>query len=207
MEQHEIENAKNPFCSDLCTAMVSANIPFKTLNNSQWKAFLSKYCVGQHIPDESTIRKNYLGDTYAVVIELIKEEIGDDYYWISVDETTDRQGRMMANMIIGSLSEQAASKPRLVACRQLEKANSDTVAKFVNNTLRSLWPHGNEDKLLLFLSDAAPYMVKAGSALKVFYGNIDHVTCLAHGFHRVCEEIRKLFPQVRKYLENYFITL
>jgi len=53
----------NAFTTDLCTAMVSANIPLSKLKNENVRNFLSKY-TGQHIPDESTIRKNYEGNTY-----------------------------------------------------------------------------------------------------------------------------------------------
>lgn len=201
-EDQQSGNSNNQFFLDLCKAMVAANIPSKTLNNKEWRDFLTKYCVDQHIPDESTIRRSYLDETHRDVVAKIKEEIDDNYYWISVDETTDRQGRMMANLIIGSLSEFSPGIPRLVASRELDKSNSDTVAQFVNNTLRSLWPNGNEDKMLLLLSDAGAYMIKAAKSLKVFYTNMKHVTCLAHGPHRVCEEIRKLFPNVNKLISS-----
>ncbi|XP_050521506.1 uncharacterized protein LOC126894485 [Daktulosphaira vitifoliae] len=39
-------------------------------------------------------------------------------------------------------------------------------------------------------------MVKAGTALNVFYPKLIHVTCLAHAFHRVAETIRSEFPEV-----------
>lgn len=46
------------------------------------------------------------------------------------------------------------------------------------------------------------YMVKAGKAIKVFYSKMEHVTCLAHGLHRVAEEIRKHFPKVDQLISN-----
>lgn len=33
----------------------------------------------------------------------IRNEVGDSYIWISVDETTDINGRFIANLIIGVL--------------------------------------------------------------------------------------------------------
>jgi len=60
-----------------------------------------------------------------------------------------------------------------------------------------LWPNGIlHERVLLFISDAAPYMVKAGTALNVFYPKLVHVTCLAHAFHRVAETIRSEFSEV-----------
>lgn len=60
--------------------------------------------------------------------------------------------------------------------------------------MRILWSGSiNNDNVLLFLTDAAPYMVKAGSVLKSFYTIMVHTTCVAHGIHRVAEEIRGQF--------------
>ena len=39
-------------------------------------------------------------------------------------------------------------------------------------------------------------MLKSGQELKVFYPALLHVTCLAHGLHRVCESVREMFPEV-----------
>jgi hypothetical protein len=48
----------------------------------------------------------------------------------------------------------------------------------------------NYEKFKLFISDGAAYMVKSGRELKTFYGNLRHITCLAHGLHRVAELVR-----------------
>jgi hypothetical protein len=56
-----------------------------------------------------------------------------------------------------------------------------------------IWPGDIKcNYVLLFLSDAAPYMVKAATVLKNIYTRIIHVTCCAHGLHRIAEEIRGL---------------
>jgi hypothetical protein len=59
------------------------------------------------------------------------------------------------------------------------------------------------DKILLMLSDAAPYMVKAGQQLKTMYPNLVQVTCLPHG--RVAEHIRNEFPDVISSVKIVFI--
>jgi len=64
-----------------------------------------------------------------------------------------------------------------------------------------LWPNGIcHDDILLFLSDAAPYMAKAASTIKVLYSKIVHITCLAYGIHRVAETIRSNFPKIDKFI-------
>ncbi|KAE9534788.1 hypothetical protein AGLY_008080 [Aphis glycines] len=66
-----------------------------------------------------------------------------------------------------------------------------------------LWPEDlRRDDVLLFITDAAPYMVKAARSLDIFYTNMIHLTCLAHGLHRIAEEIRKHFPKVDNLISN-----
>ena len=66
-----------------------------------------------------------------------------------------------------------------------------------------LWPGGVQyDNVLLFLSDAAPYLVKAGAGLKVLYPKLIHLTCLAHGLHRVAETIRVKYKDVDLLVSN-----
>ena len=52
------------------------------------------------------------------------------------------------------------------------------------------------------VSDAAPYMLKAGKAIKVFYPKMIHITCLAHGLHRVAEAIRAKYNNVNSLISN-----
>ncbi|GBP31961.1 hypothetical protein EVAR_18500_1 [Eumeta japonica] len=143
------------------------------------------------IPEESTIRKNYLSAIYEEVLSEIRADLSNNLLWISADETTDSCGRYMANLIVGKLSKDP-STPHLVACKVLEKTNHSTIARFINDSIRTLFSDSSMDeKICVFVSDATPYMVKAGQALKVFYPKLLHITCLAHGLHRVAEEIRK----------------
>jgi hypothetical protein len=69
----------------------------------------------------------------------------------------------------------------------------------VNDGLKLLWPlGGNDEKVLLMLSDAAPCVVKTGRSLKVFYPNLIHVTRAAHMFNRVAENVREMYPDINK---------
>lgn len=89
---------KNNFYFDLCKAMIAVKMPWRCLDNETWRNFLAKY-TRQQILDESTLRKNYLDVCYNSVIENIRSDIGDHYIWISVDETTDKLDRQVANLI------------------------------------------------------------------------------------------------------------
>jgi hypothetical protein len=56
----------NPFFTDLCTAFVSAGIPWAKLENPNFHNFLETYTT-KSIPSESTLRKNYLPKVYSKV--------------------------------------------------------------------------------------------------------------------------------------------
>jgi hypothetical protein len=51
-------------------------------------------------------------------------------------------------------------------------------------------------KVLLFVSNAASVMLKTGKLLKNYFPNMLHLTCFAHGLHRICEFIRDSFPDI-----------
>ncbi|VVC26307.1 Ribonuclease H-like domain [Cinara cedri] len=60
-----------------------------------------------------------------------------------------------------------------------------------------LWPEEmRHDDVLLFLSDAAPYMVKSGKSIQIFYPKVIRVTCIVHGLHLIAEKIRANYCKV-----------
>jgi len=92
----------------------------------------------------------------------IKEYCENQKLWISIYETTDAEGRYIANVIIAKLEIGYPGKIFLLHTEVLEKANHTSIAKLLDKTLNLLWPQGIKyDNILLFLRDAAPYMVKA----------------------------------------------
>lgn len=193
---------KNEFCMDLCEAFLASNIPLYKLSNPTFRHFLQKYCLNQNVPDESTLRKNYIPTIYQHVLDEIRNDLHDCMIWISADETTDSCGRYIANLIIGKL-ELEPSSSYLVSCKELEKTNHSTIARFVNEGIRKIFPDPSVDeRVYIFLSDAAPYMIKAAKALQVFYPNLIHVTCFAHGVHRLAEEVRCMFGNVNNLISS-----
>jgi len=135
--------------------------------------FFQNIGTGQHIPDESTIQKNYVGDTYNNTTNSIRTYVENKTLWVSIDETTDVDGRYVANVIIGTLEIGCLRKTFLFNSEILEKANNSTIAKLFYKYMSLLWSEGiKHDNVLLFLSDAAPYMVKAGKNIKAFYSKM-----------------------------------
>lgn len=197
------KTAEQEFAKELCEAFLSANIPLSKVQNTKLKCFLEKYSR-HHVPDESTLRKNYVEQIYAEVNTEIRSLIGSHLLYFEVDETTDSCGRYIANLLIGCLNAEKAGKSYLISCKQLDKTNNCTITRFIHEGLTNFFlpkpiPH---EKVILMLSDAAPYMCKASTNLKIFFPNLIHTTCLAHGINRVAEEIRNQFPLVNELISN-----
>lgn len=161
--------------------------------------FISKTYNQMRALREKTIF-NYLStifffSCYFQAIEHIRKSLEDSFILIVVDETADINGHYVANLLVGALSCDKLSRPFLIACKQLEKTNHSTITRFVNDGLKILWPGGGcDEKVLLMLSDAAPYMIKAAAILEILYPNMIHVTCAAHILQRIAE--RELYPDI-----------
>lgn len=56
--------------------------------------------------------------------------------------------------------------------------------------------------MLLVVTDAAPYMLRTMKDLKILYPRMIHITCLAHGLHRIAEFIRSEFNDVNELISN-----
>lgn len=195
---------KHSFNQDLCEAFVKADIPLHKLTNKDFRVFLAKY-MKREIPDESTIRKKYISDTYEKTMNQIREDIKEAPIWLSVDETTDVCGRYMVHVIVGKLTVDEPGKGHLILCKEVEKTNHATIARMVQEAVHLLWQgqgQNFETRLRAFVTDSAAYMLKAGEFLKVFYPNMLHITCLAHGMHRVAEEVRRFSPAVNALISS-----
>lgn len=83
----------------------------------------------------------------------------------------------------------------------MDRTNHQTISKVFNDALQILWPNGiQHEKVYVVATDAARYMVKAFDSLRVLYTRMTHVTCLAHGLHRVCEAIREKYSVTNAFI-------
>jgi hypothetical protein len=59
------------------------------------------------------------------------------------------------------------------------------MSKFINESLNSvLKSDRNSQNTILFISDAAAYMIKTGKLLKAQYPNMLHITRIAHALYK-----------------------
>ena len=94
---------KNEYNADLCNMMIGSNIPLQKLESPLFKKFLQKY-TAYATPDRTTITKYYGESLYNQIIAYIRSLIIGKYIWVSIDETTDAEGRHPTAAIIGILS-------------------------------------------------------------------------------------------------------
>lgn len=193
----------------LAKMITGCNIPWAALNNPHFTSFLQSCLSGQYtnvvIPDESTLRKNYLPQVCDEIEQKIVSELKDSNVWVCVDETTDVSGRNIANVLVGGLDESKAMDSHLISSKVLERTNAQTIYECVVSSLRKLWGKNyeqNTNRVLLLLTDAAAYMKAAGQHLRNTYPNLLHVTCLAHGLNRIAEAVREKFPNVDKLIST-----
>jgi hypothetical protein len=190
------------FCADLCKTLLEADIPLNKLAHPSFRQFIEKY-TKRRCPVQSTLRKNYIYPIYNQKMQTIREEIGESKIWVQIDETTDSMGRAVANVVVGTLDPLKTYKSFLLTSEVLSKANSDTISQLFMSALSLLWPSGiRYDFVLLYLSDAAAYMVKSAKILNEHFPRMIHVTCIVHGLHRVAEEVRAKFPDVDALISN-----
>jgi hypothetical protein len=68
----------------------------------------------------------------------------------------------IANLLVGVLNKDYSRWPYILAFKQLNKTINETISKFINDSLKLLWTDvGMERRVLLLLTEAAPYMVKS----------------------------------------------
>jgi hypothetical protein len=145
--------------------MVSSNIPLHKVEAASFRKFLEKYTT-HPIPTESTLRKNYLASCYEDTINKIRNNVRKNKIWVSIDETSDVDGRFVANVVVGTLKHEQPGEIFLLACEVLERVNNSSIVLVFDNAMNLLWRDKVErENVLLFVSDAAPYMIKAAKAL------------------------------------------
>jgi hypothetical protein len=84
----------------------------------------------------------------------------------------DSMAHFIVNLVAGKLHIEVPSNLHLNCLKVLHHTNHSTLARFVNDGFKVLWPTGvHEEKVLILYSNDAAYMLKAAIALKVFYSD------------------------------------
>lgn len=133
------------FRMDLCKTFLEADIPLKKISHPSVVQFIENY-TGKAMPSESTLRQKFVPHLYNERIETLRAKAQNKFIWTSIDETTDSEGRMVANFIYGILESDENSTERgkcyLLNVVEVEAANANTMATFFNDSLLLLWTNG-----------------------------------------------------------------
>ena len=72
-----------------------------------------------------------------------------------------------------------------------------------NDSMSILYPNGIKyENVLLFITDAAPYMIKAAGGIKITFAKIIHLTCINHALNRLSEKIGSLNTKSNELISN-----
>ncbi|KAF0750997.1 CGG triplet repeat-binding protein 1, partial [Aphis craccivora] len=140
--------------------------------------------VKRHENEKAALLQPFLQQLMPIYVQpKIRDTITDQKIWVSIDETTDSVRRNVANVIVGTLQPKNPSNMFVIHTEYLDK-----VVK--------------HNDVLLFVSDAPPYMKKAGDCIKSLYPKLIHVTSLTHALHNVFEDVRAQYQDKCPELPN-----
>lgn len=98
-----LRSEQSVFNERLARMMVAADIPFTKLTVPAFRDFLETECR-RMVPEESTIRKNYVPVLVDKCMSKVKDALQGKYVWIQIDETTDACGRYVTNVVAGTMN-------------------------------------------------------------------------------------------------------
>lgn len=147
------------FAENLVKMFLAADIPLHKLRNNHLRSFFGEL-TDLKVPTETTARR-IVPDIYSELLSDVKKSLNNKKIWISVDETIDKQKRYVANVVVRALEK--GSRPHLFNVAQLEKTNADTICQTIDDAIRMLGAEFPRENFLVLVTDAAPYMVKAGN--------------------------------------------
>ena len=193
-------NPQEKFYEDFTKWMIVNNIAISKLNDKCFTNFLANNMT-KHIPCHMTARRK-VDAIYQETMTEIKNKLKDHFILVSVDETIASDGRCVTDVIIGALKKDEFNDSYLVNCIDLDgTVNHKTICDVIYDTINVIWDGKfDREKLLLLLTDEAPYMKKAGKHLKSLFPKVIHITRLAHLINRISSFIRNEHKTADKFI-------
>jgi hypothetical protein len=68
----------------LCEVFLAADIPLWKLTSPTLRNSIEEYTQCK-VPDESTVRKNYVKQCYDLIIQNTRDKIQDNFVWVSIN--------------------------------------------------------------------------------------------------------------------------
>lgn len=105
----------NEFNFDLCKTLIEANVPLKKIRHPSMVSFLEKYTKNS-VPSDTTLRQKYIPMLFEKCIEDLRAKANNKCIWVSIDETTDSENRMIANFVFGLMEDVDEKSPKRGKC-------------------------------------------------------------------------------------------
>lgn len=170
-------------------AFLEADIPLQKIHSESLNKLFSS--MNRPLPSVSKCR-SMVEFICKNVLQEINRKLRNKKIFMIIDES-DINNQKYVNTLIGDISN--PSLCYLVDCRPLNNSpNANIIAQIADDNLRNM--NTSRSDFLLLISDAAPYMLKAGETIKVLYSNLFHITCLAHLLHNCALRVKTYYKDV-----------
>lgn len=194
----------NEFQNWLNLVLSSCDISFAKIKGL--KNFLETF-TGRKILCETTFRTR-LSINFKLIEQNVRNEIGDNDVYISMDEATAKiVNTKFVSVIVGTLipDNPTLQKSFLFSYVKLETAwTKNEVFNVFINTLKQLygdnWFEISQNKLKLMVADAGSQMVSGSKLIKQTFPKMVFFTCLCHSLHNLCETILQKFKNAMEFV-------
>ncbi|KAK3920836.1 CGG triplet repeat-binding protein 1, partial [Frankliniella fusca] len=196
-----MKEEKHQFILDTVEAFISANIPVSKLDDPAIRQWLFKYVK------RSVLRENYIPEIAQIHMDKIKESLKGKDITLFSDETTDKGGRCVYNVLFQTLDPAPTQDLYLASSTVLDSENASNCAKAVLETLAKY--EKNIEEVAAFNADSARYMTKCFKTLNGLHEELLHIQCLPHKLHHVGNTFQKSLPELNlavKHTKRIFLN-
>jgi len=91
------------FEMDLTRALIQSGIPLFKMSSAPFRDFIAKY-TGRNVPEESSLRKNFVRPVFEEIIDKVRSIAGDGQVCLIVNETTDAHQKTVLHVLVMPLN-------------------------------------------------------------------------------------------------------
>ena len=158
-------------------------------------SFFESY--GINTPSESSCRRK-VPEVHKNNVKCIENILSNNHCFIICDEASIEQQKFF-HVLVGRIDN--PKKIFLYKSKTiLGNINSDYVIHEIDQVTRDL--SLKREQFNLFITDAAPYIVKAGQFLSKLFPDMFHTTCVAHLLHNCANKVQAHYNNVNNLIAS-----
>jgi hypothetical protein len=176
--------SKEEFIMNTTEAFIRANIPVEKLDHVAIRGWMNSYVKGSgDLPSASRLRQHYIPLIGAKKESSIRDLIKGKRVVIMCDETTDKGGRCVFNILLRTLDPSSQQTTSLAASVILDAANGNNCANAIVDTTKRY--NIDFENIIAVATDSARYMTRCVTTLQGLIEGLNHVQCWAHKINLV----------------------